>query len=107
MLCIDGCFIKTYLGGMQLSAIDRDPNEQMFPLAWAVVEGKNNEAWQWFLNELKKGLPPTNGDGLTIISDEHPVCKHYFLFYCLLPTPLLISLRLSMQTLILSICRAF
>ena len=29
---------------MLLSAVGRDPNEQMYPLAWAVVEGENNES---------------------------------------------------------------
>jgi MULE transposase-like protein len=74
VLGIDGCFIKTFLGGMLLSAIGRDANEQMFPLAWAIVEGENNESWQWFIAELKKGLyatDATNGAGWTIISDEH------------------------------------
>ena len=52
-LCIDGCFIKTFLGGMLLSAVGRDTNEQMYPLAWAVVEGENNESWQWFISKLK------------------------------------------------------
>jgi MULE transposase-like protein/MuDR family transposase len=78
VLCIDGCFIKTFLGGMLLSAIGRDPNEQMFPVAWAVVEGENNESWEWFLSEFKKGLPPTNGEGWTIISDEHQVLNYSF-----------------------------
>ena len=27
VLCIDGCFTKTFLGGMSLSAVGRDPNE--------------------------------------------------------------------------------
>ncbi|WOK98488.1 hypothetical protein Cni_G07200 [Canna indica] len=37
----DGCFIKTFLGGQLLSAVGRDGNYQMFPIAWAVVEGEN------------------------------------------------------------------
>ena len=45
VLCIDGCFIKTFLGGMLLSAVGRDPNEQMFPVALTVVEGENNAYW--------------------------------------------------------------
>ena len=61
------------LMGMLFSAIGRDPNEQMFPVVWAVVEAENNinESWDWFLLELKKGLPLTNGEGWTVISDEH------------------------------------
>ena len=44
VLCIDGCFLKTFVGGMLLSTVGRDPNDQMFPLAWAVVEDENNES---------------------------------------------------------------
>ncbi|XP_057528637.1 uncharacterized protein LOC130807447 [Amaranthus tricolor] len=39
-LCIDGCFIKIFLGGMLLLVIGRDPNEQMFLVAWAAVGGR-------------------------------------------------------------------
>ena len=70
---IDGCFTKPFLGGMLLSAIGSDPNEQIFPIAWAVVEGENSESWEWFLSVLKKGLSQTNGKGWTVISDEHQV----------------------------------
>ena len=71
ILCIDGCFLKTFLGGVLLSAVGRDPNEQMYPLAWAVVEGENNESWQWFISELKKCVPHDNGKDWIVISDEH------------------------------------
>lgn len=72
ILCIDGCFIKTFLGGMLLSAVGRDGNEQMYPVARAIVEGENNESWEWFLIELKKALHEYDaGESWTIISDEH------------------------------------
>ena len=49
VICIDACFLKTFLGGQLLSAIGRDHNDQMYPISWAVVEGENNESWEWFL----------------------------------------------------------
>ena len=70
---MDGCFIKTFLGGMLLSVVGRDPNRQMYPLAWAIVEGENKESRKWFVSELKKCVPSTDGGGWTIISDEHKV----------------------------------
>ena len=73
VLCIDGCFLKTFLGGALLSAVGRDGNEQMYPLAWAVVEGETLASWTWFLQELKKALGEQSGEGWTIISDEHQV----------------------------------
>ncbi|CAH9132495.1 unnamed protein product [Cuscuta epithymum] len=71
VLCVDGYFIKTFLGGMLLSAIGRDSNDQMYPVAWAVVEGENNSSWEWFFCELKKNLGSTDGVDMTFISDEH------------------------------------
>ena len=78
-MCIDGCFLKTFLGGMLLSTVGRDPNEQMYPLAWAVVEGVNNDSWQCFISKLKKCVPHDNGKEWIVISDEHQV---YTLPYC-------------------------
>jgi hypothetical protein len=74
VLCLDGCFLKTFLGGMLLCAIGRDPNDQMFPVAWAVVEGENTLSWTWFMAELKKALHVTDeGRGWTLISDQQKV----------------------------------
>ncbi|XP_074313573.1 uncharacterized protein LOC141648755 [Silene latifolia] len=48
LLCVDACFLKTFLGGQLISAIGRDANDQMYPLTWAVVEGENNDSYKWF-----------------------------------------------------------
>ncbi|XP_021979257.1 uncharacterized protein LOC110875368 [Helianthus annuus] len=72
LLCLDGCFLKTFLGGMLLAAIRRDANDQMYPLAWAVVEGENNDSWEWFMEELRKCLDVhEGGKGWTFVSDQH------------------------------------
>ncbi|XP_021763991.1 uncharacterized protein LOC110728656 [Chenopodium quinoa] len=71
VICVDGCFLKTFLGGKLLSAVGRDGNEQMYPIAWAVAEGKNNLSWEWFFEQLKNNLGLGDGEGVCIISDEH------------------------------------
>ncbi|XP_021715987.1 uncharacterized protein LOC110683888 [Chenopodium quinoa] len=71
VICVDGCFLKTFLGGQLLSAVGRDGNEQMYPIAWAVAEGENNLSWEWFFEHLKSNLGLGDGDGVCIISDEH------------------------------------
>ncbi|KAL2935024.1 50S ribosomal protein L19 [Bienertia sinuspersici] len=73
VICIDSCFLKTFLGGQLMSAVRRDGNDQMFPIAWAVVEGENNCSWTWFLTQLQSSLSLGQGEGLAIISDEHQV----------------------------------
>ncbi|WOL20175.1 hypothetical protein Cni_G28978 [Canna indica] len=66
----DRCFLKTFLGGHLLSAVGRDGNNQMFPIAWAVVKGENYESWSWFLRLLFDDLGIAQGYGLTLISDQ-------------------------------------
>ncbi|KAL2938057.1 Protein FAR-RED IMPAIRED RESPONSE 1, partial [Bienertia sinuspersici] len=53
IVCIDGCFLKTFLGVGQ----------------W--LNQKNNESWEWFLECVKYDLPGFGGEDYTIISDQH------------------------------------
>ncbi|KAL5724374.1 hypothetical protein ACHQM5_007645 [Ranunculus cassubicifolius] len=67
---VDGCFLKTYCKGELLTAIGRDGNNWMFPIAWAVVEGETKDAWLWFLRQLSDDLFLGDGRGFTMISDQ-------------------------------------
>ncbi|XP_021728268.1 uncharacterized protein LOC110695318 [Chenopodium quinoa] len=71
VLAIDGCFLKTFLGGQLFCDVGRDSNDQMFPVAWAVTEGENSLSWEWFLKHLQTSLELGDGIGLAILSDEH------------------------------------
>jgi hypothetical protein len=42
---LDGCLLKGYYRGMILATVGRDPNDQMLPIALAVVEGETRESW--------------------------------------------------------------
>lgn len=70
---LDGCFLKGQCKGELLTAIGRDGNNQVYPLAWAVVNVENKRNWHWFLQLLVDDLVLGDGDGLTIISDQHKV----------------------------------
>ncbi|KAK8715719.1 hypothetical protein V6N13_043047 [Hibiscus sabdariffa] len=70
ILGLDGCFLKGPFKGELLSAIGRDANNQMYPVAWAVVELKCTDSWAWFLNLLATDLDLNDGFGFTIISDQ-------------------------------------
>ncbi|XP_020158364.1 uncharacterized protein [Aegilops tauschii subsp. strangulata] len=68
---LDGCFFKGAVKGELLCAIGRDANNQMYPLAWAVVENETNITWKWFVGLLIKDLEiNNNGAGWVIISDQ-------------------------------------
>ncbi|CAA0828842.1 Unknown protein, partial [Striga hermonthica] len=63
----DGCFLKTFLGGVSLCAVGKDGNNQIFPLAWAVVDFENESNWKWFLYILFQDLWISDGLGWTFI----------------------------------------
>ncbi|KAI3458545.1 hypothetical protein Pfo_015208 [Paulownia fortunei] len=49
---LDACHLKGSYSGQLMHAIGRDGNNQMFPLAMAVVEAENKDSWTWFLSLL-------------------------------------------------------
>lgn len=57
---LDSCFLKGPFGGEILAAVGRDPNDQMLPIAYAVVEGENTNSWKWFMELLIKDLGGTH-----------------------------------------------
>ncbi|GJZ61467.1 calcium/proton exchanger [Tanacetum coccineum] len=68
---LDGCFLKHTCRGELLTAIGRDVNNQMYPIAWAVVQVENAENWCWFISLLAEDLELGHGTGITVISDSH------------------------------------
>ena len=74
---LDGTFLKhSSLQGLILTAVGRDPNNQIYLIAWAVVTSENNDNWQWFIQRLKIDLGLGMGEQVTIISDQHKGLIH-------------------------------
>ncbi|CAN1135647.1 hypothetical protein LINPERHAP2_LOCUS8965 [Linum perenne] len=73
MFAVDGCFLKGEVKGMILTAVGKDGNNQMFPIAWAVVEGENRESWGWFIEIVQEELNLADGTGWSVISDQQKV----------------------------------
>ncbi|CAI9287868.1 unnamed protein product [Lactuca saligna] len=67
---VDGCFLKGVCRGELLSAVGRDANNNIYPLAWPVVNVENKRTWKWFLENLMEDIGG-NGHGITILSDGH------------------------------------
>ncbi|XP_052726126.1 uncharacterized protein LOC128194623 [Vigna angularis] len=68
---LDGCFLKTKYGGELLTAVGRDGNDQMMPIAYAIVEVENKDSWTWFLELLIEDLGGAAVcAGCTFISDQ-------------------------------------
>ncbi|GJX47086.1 60S ribosomal protein L34 [Tanacetum coccineum] len=68
---LDGCFLKGTCRGKLLTAMGRDGNNQMFPIAWVVVNVENTNNWEWFLACLCEDLRLNCGAYMTIILDGH------------------------------------
>ncbi|XP_017250910.1 uncharacterized protein LOC108221551 [Daucus carota subsp. sativus] len=70
LLGLDGCHLKGPYHGILLTAVATDPNEGMYPVAWAQVEAENNSSWEWFLSILKDDLHIENDEIYTFICDR-------------------------------------
>jgi hypothetical protein len=70
ILGLDGCFIKGHHTGQLLTAIGVDPNNQMYPVAYALVESECRETWLWFLELLGVDLEINNSHGIVWITDK-------------------------------------
>lgn len=70
LIGLDGCHLRGPLGGILLTAVATDPNDGMYPLAWAQVEAENNDSWEWFIRLLKDDLRMNNTGSYTFISDR-------------------------------------
>ncbi|XP_060670936.1 uncharacterized protein LOC132800712 [Ziziphus jujuba] len=68
---LDGCHLKGQHGGQLLTAVGRDPNRQMFPIAYAVVETENKDSWSSFLQSLMDDIEYTDDKNFTFISDQY------------------------------------
>ncbi|GJV68193.1 pentatricopeptide repeat-containing protein [Tanacetum coccineum] len=71
IIALDGCFLKKPNSGEILTAVGRDGNNQIYHVAWAIVNVKNKENWCWFLSLLGEDLEFPDGSGLTLMSDQH------------------------------------
>lgn len=80
IICLDGCHIKTKFGGQLLTAVGVDPNDCIYPIAWAVVEVESLMTWKWFLETLKNDLGIDNTTPWTIMTDKQKVSEYNLFF---------------------------
>lgn len=73
IICLDGCHVKTKFGGQLLTAVGMDPNDCIYPIAFAVVEVESFVTWKWFLETLKADLQIVNTFPWTIMTDKQKV----------------------------------
>jgi hypothetical protein len=71
---LDGTHVKLPNGGQILTAQGRDANNNLFPIAFALVESENANSWTWFLELLVQAIGQgEHCGGWTIMSDRQKV----------------------------------
>ncbi|XP_021727837.1 uncharacterized protein LOC110694956 [Chenopodium quinoa] len=70
LIGVDGTHLKGNYGGVLLSVVALDPNNKIYPLAYATVSSEDKDTWSyffWHIHNIVKDLGRTNW---TIISDR-------------------------------------
>ncbi|XP_042396840.1 uncharacterized protein LOC121986986 [Zingiber officinale] len=70
LIGVDGCFLKTSYGGQLLTVVGLDPNNNIFPISYVMVERETKDTWMWFLQILDSDIGFGDGDGWTFMSDK-------------------------------------
>jgi hypothetical protein len=76
---IDGCFLKGSFKGQLLSAVGRDGNNNIYPIAFVVVKAEVKDSWIWFLETLVSDLGTYARHARpTFISNQQKVIFSFF-----------------------------
>nr|XP_043617813.1 uncharacterized protein LOC122589574 isoform X2 [Erigeron canadensis] len=70
LIGLDGAFMKDPFPGQVLTAVGVDPNNGIYPVAYAIVEAENKDSWIWFLECLGLDLDLDIRSNFTFISDR-------------------------------------
>ncbi|XP_025628497.1 uncharacterized protein [Arachis hypogaea] len=68
-ICVDETHLYGKNKGCLLVTVSQDGNNNIVPIAFAIVEGETSEAWHFFLSNLRQHVVTCDGVGL--ISDRH------------------------------------
>ncbi|KAG6537319.1 hypothetical protein ZIOFF_002406 [Zingiber officinale] len=75
LVFLDGTHIKNKYKGCILVVVEKDANDDLFTLAYSVVDAENDDNWGWFCFQLKSALFSHRFIGFhefTFFSDRHP-----------------------------------
>ncbi|KAL0367276.1 UNVERIFIED_CONTAM: hypothetical protein Sradi_3617700 [Sesamum radiatum] len=68
--CVDGTHLYTRYKHKMLIAATMDGNQQVLPLAFAIVDDESYASWKWFLQQLSRHVI-RGRRGVCLISDRH------------------------------------
>ena len=76
MIGVDSCFLNGHYKGQHLVTVGKNPNDNIYSIAIAIVEAENKHTWSWFLETVVADLGPSphSSRGWTFIYDKQMVC---------------------------------
>ncbi|XP_048501631.1 uncharacterized protein LOC104904164 [Beta vulgaris subsp. vulgaris] len=66
---VDGAHLKGPYPGILLTAVGKDGNNNIYPVAWAVVETESSETWSWFLELVRDDIASV-ADSITWVHEQ-------------------------------------
>ncbi|KAL9667632.1 hypothetical protein QQ045_001995 [Rhodiola kirilowii] len=69
VISIDATHLNGKWNGILMIAVALDADNEILPLAYALVESENIDSWKWFMTCIRNGV--TQRKGLCIIFDRH------------------------------------
>jgi transposase-like protein len=70
IVSVDATFLTGKYKGTLMVVVGITAENQLMPLAFALVEGENNESWSWFLRLVRKDILGMDRS-ICMISDRH------------------------------------
>nr|GEZ04996.1 FAR1-related sequence 10 [Tanacetum cinerariifolium] len=70
LLRLDGAFMRGQYIGQMLTAVGVDANNGIYPIAYGIVESKNQYSWSWFLKCLGDDFDLYSNSNFTLITDR-------------------------------------
>jgi hypothetical protein len=70
IVSVDATFLTRKYKGTLMVVVGMTVVNQLLPLAFALVEGENNESWSWFLRLVRKEVLDLDRS-ICMISDRH------------------------------------
>lgn len=80
-----GCHLKGPWPGVCLTLVGKDGNNNLFLIAWAIIEVEDKDSWSWFLDLLTSDLGSISqsitwvyeNEELTFMSDRPKILFTY------------------------------
>ncbi|GJW77296.1 putative transposase, mutator type, MULE transposase domain protein [Tanacetum coccineum] len=70
LLGLDGAFMRGQYPGQMLKVVGVDANNRIYPVAYGIMESKNQYSWTWFLSCLADDLELLSNFNFTFITDR-------------------------------------